>query len=289
MIRAAIVAQAEKAYKGGRFIDASRLWQKAALLSVELADEDRAAEYAVRAHALRGKTTELKKKWKIEKKEELESKMRKEMASRRDSLEGERKKVLAEAAAAEDSGNLLEASRAYKLASKLSLEIGEKEKARGYSEKSKEAKRREAELRRRRKTEVARIREGEKIEKFESQLKEAIEIAEVALGEERWDDAVQYYKMVVKFASDMGDKERAKAFEAKVDEIQKKAELETKREALEEKRRNVIIDAEAATSDGDLSKAADLYDEAARISLDLGEKDVGEGFKATAAELRRRK
>ena len=114
-------------------------------------------------------------------------------------------------------------------------------------------------------------------------------VSSLRIREERWDDAVKYYRMVVRFASDMGDKERAKAFEAKVDEIEKKAELETKREQLEEKRRNVIIDAEAATSDGDLSKAADLYDEAARISLDLGEKDVGEGFKATAAELRRRK
>ncbi len=288
VIRAAIVAQAEKAYKSGRFIDASRLWQKAALLSVELADEDRAAEYAVRAHALRGKTSELKKKWKIEKKTELESKMRKEMTSRRSTLETERKKILEEAAAAEDSGKLLEASRAYKLASKLSLEIGEKEKAREFNEKSKEAKRREADLRRRRKTEIARMREGEKIEKFEQQMKEAMEIAEVALSEERWEDAVKYYTMVVRFASDMGDKERAKAFEAKVAEIEKKAELESKRDSLENKRRQVIIDAEAATADGDLNKAADLYDEAARLSLDLGEKDVSEGFKATAVELRRR-
>ncbi|MHA1279382.1 MAG: hypothetical protein ACTSQI_14570 [Candidatus Helarchaeota archaeon] len=289
VIRATIVAQAEKAYKGGRFITASELWQQAALLSVELADEDRAAEYAVRAHALRGKTSELKKKWKIEKKEELEAKMRKEMASRRGALEAERKKVLEEAASAEDSGKLLEASRAYKLASKLSLEIGEKEKAREFNEKSKEAKRREAELRRRRKTEISRMRESEKIEKFEQQLKEALEIAEVALGEERWDDAIKYYRMVVRFSSEMGDKERAKAFEAKVAEIEKKAELESKRERLEEKRRLVIIDAEAATADGKIGKAADFYDEAAKISQDLGEKDVAEGFKATAAELRRRK
>ena len=289
VIRSAIVSQAEKSYKDGRFIDAARLWQKAALISVELADEDRAAEYAVRAHALRGKTTELKKKWKIERKTELEAKMRKEMTSRRSTLESERKKILEEAALAEDAGNLLEASRSYKLASKLSLEIGEKERARELSEKSKESKRREADLRRRRKTEVARIREGEKIEKFESQMKEAIEIAEVALGEERWDDAVRYYSLVVKYSADMGDKERSKAFAAKVAEIQKKAELETKRDTLENKRRQVIINAEAATSDGNLKRAADLYDEAARFSLDLGEKDVSEGFKATAAELRSRR
>jgi hypothetical protein len=211
------------------------------------------------------------------------------MTSRRTTLESERKKVLTEAAAAEDSGKLLEASRSYKLASKLSLEIGEKEKAREFNEKSKEAKRREADLRRRRKTEISRMRESEKIEKFESQMKEAMEIAEVALSEERWDDAAQYYRMVVRFAGDMGDKERAKAFEAKVAEIEKKAELESKRERLEEKRRTVIIDAEAANADGNYNTAADLYDEAARISQDLGEKDVSEGFKATAAELRRRR
>jgi len=289
VIRQAIVSQAEKAYKDGRFIDASRLWQKAALLSVELADEDRAAEYAVRAHALTGKTTELKKKWKIEKKTELEAKMRKEMSSRRSTLEAERKKILDEAATAEDEGNLLEASRNYKLASKLSLEIGEKEKAREFNEKSKESKRREADLRRRRKTEVERMHEGEKIEAFETQMKEAIEIAEVALSEERWEDAAKYYRAVIKFATDMGDKERAKAFQAKVDEIEKKSELEAKRDKLEEKRRQVIIDAEAATADGDLNKAADLYNEAARLSLDLGEKDVSEGFKVTAAELRKRR
>ncbi|NVM55242.1 MAG: hypothetical protein HWN66_16165 [Candidatus Helarchaeota archaeon] len=289
VIRNAIVSQAEASYKDGRFIDAARLWQKGALLSVELADEDRAAEYAVRAHALRGKTTELKKKWKIERKAELEAKMRKEMTSRRSTLEVERKKILEEAAVAEDAGNLLEASRAYKLASKLSLEIGEKEKARDLNEKSKEAKRREADLRRRRKTEVARMRESEKIDKFEAQMKEAIEIAEVALGEERWEDAAKYYGLVAKYAAEMGDKERSKAYEIKVAEIEKKVELETKHDTLELKRRQVIIDAEAATADGNLAKAANLYDEAARISLDLGEKDVSEGFKATAAELRSRR
>ncbi|MHA1798632.1 MAG: hypothetical protein ACTSVY_09310, partial [Candidatus Helarchaeota archaeon] len=287
--RRVIVAQAEKAYKSGKFIDASRLWQSAALLSVELADEDRAAEYAVRAHALKGKTAELKKQWKIEKKKELEMKMKKELEARRGTLEAERKKILQEAMAAEDDGRLLDASRHYKLASQLSLDIGEKEKAREYSEKSKEAKRREGDLRRRSKAEKERLRAAERIEQFQGQLKESLEIAEVAVGEERWLDASKYYAIAAKYATDMGESDRAKAFKGKADEYKKRATIADKKEKLESDRRQAIIDAEAAAADGKYQQAAKLYMEAAKLSQEMGEKEIAEGFKATAAELRSRK
>ncbi|MHA1378780.1 MAG: hypothetical protein ACTSRG_10400 [Candidatus Helarchaeota archaeon] len=287
IVRRAIVSHAEKAYKSGRFTEASRLWQKAALISVELADEDRAAEYAVRAHALKGKTAELKKKLKIEHRKELEDKMRKEMASRRSTLETERKKILDEAAQAEDDGRLLDAARHYKLASQLSLEIGEKEKARELSNKAKESKRREAELRKRSKVEKERLKAAERIEKFEVQLKEALEIAEVAIGEERWDDGAKYYNIAAKYAKEMGENERSKAFKAKAEELAKKAELEGKRTNLEEQRRKVIIEAEAASADGNYELASKYYDQASKLSEELGEKEISEGFRATAAELRK--
>ena len=289
VIRRAIVSQAEKAYKAGRFIDASRLWQKAALLSVELSDEDRAAEYAVRAHALKGKTAELKKQWKIEKKKELELKMKKELEARRGTLEAERKKVLQEAMTAEDDGRLLDASRHYKLASQLSLEIGEKEKAREYTDKSKEAKRREGDLRRRSKAEKDRLRAAERIDQFQGQLKESLEIAEVAVGEERWLDASKYYEIAAKYASDMGEADRAKAFKGKADEYAKRSTIADKKEKLESDRRQAIIDAEAAAADGNYKQAAKLYLEAAKLSQEMGEKEIAEGFKATAAELQTRK
>ena len=149
------------------------------------------------------------------------------------------------AAEAENQGNLLDASRHYKLASKLSLEIGDKEMARELNEKSKEAKRREAELRRRRKTELERVRQAEKIEQLESQLKESIEIAEVAITEERWEDAAQYYTIASKIAADMGDSEMSIAYKNKANEFRKKSELETSRASLEEQRRKAIIEAEA--------------------------------------------
>jgi len=285
--RQEIVKEAERMYKSGKFSEASKLWQKAALISVELADEDRAAEYASRAYTLRGKTEELKKKWKIERKKELEERTRKELAAQRESLEKERKRVLELARQAENEGHLLEASRHYKLASKLSLEIGDKEMARELNEKSKEAKRREAELRRRRKIELERIKEAEKLEKLEDQLKEAIQIAEVAVSEERWDDAAQYYSIAAKVASDIGDSEMATAYKNKANEFKKKADLESRRETLEEQRRKAIIEAEAAYVDGDLAKAAHYYMEAAKISQELGEKDIAEGFKATAEDLKR--
>jgi hypothetical protein len=287
IVRKETVNQAEKFYKKGKFIDASRLWQKAALISVELADEDLAAEYASRAYTLKGKTAELKKKWKIERKKELEEKTRKELVSQRDSLLKERKKVLDLAEKSEREGHLLEASRHYKLASKLSLEIGDKEEARELNEKSKEAKRREAELRRRRKAEMERIEEAEKIGELEEQLKESIQIAENAVTEERWEDAAQYYKIAAKLASDMGDSEMANAYKNKANEFDKKSELESSRENLEEQRRKAIIEAEAATVDGDLPKAAKYYMEAAKLSQELGEKDIAEGFKATAEDLKR--
>jgi len=288
IVRSTIVKQAERAYKKGRFTDASRLWQEAALLSVELADEDRAAEYAVRAHALKGQTAELKKKWKIERKKELEDKMRKEMTARRSTLEAERKKVLDEARAAEDDGRLIEASRHYKLASQLSLEIGDKEQARDYQNKSKEAKRREADIRRRQKVEKERLSSAAKIEQFENQLKEALEIAEVAIGEERWTDGAKHYDMAANFASKMGEKDRAKAFKAKAEELRKRSQLEHKRTELENQRRKAIIDAEAATADGNYALAGTLYMKAAKLSEEMGEKEIAEGFKATAMDLKKR-
>lgn len=288
IIRSTIVKQAERAYKKGRFTDASRLWHDAALISVELADEDRAAEYAVRAHALKGQTAELKKKWKVERKREVEDKMRKEMTSRRSTLESERKKVLDDARTAEDDGRLLEASRHYKLASQLSLEIGDKEQARDYQNKSKEGKRREADIRRRSKVEKERIASAAKIDKFENQLKEALEIAEVARGEERWDDAAKHYNLASNFALKMGDRDRAKAYKAQAEELMKRAQLDMKRIDLETQRRAAIIDAEAATSDGNYSVAASLYMKAAKLSEEMGEKEISEGFRATAVDLRKR-
>ena len=87
----------------------------------------------------------------------------------------------------------------------------------------------------------------------------------------------------------MGEKDRSKAFKGKADEYAKRATIADKKEKLETDRRQAIIDAEAAAADGDYQLAAKLYLTAAKLSQEMGEKEIAEGFKATAAELKSRK
>lgn len=142
-----VVKKAQNLYNAGKFMDAAKLWQKAALISQELTEIDLAAEYSARANEIREKITELKNEWKIGQKATLESKMREALCLRRTTIENEREKILQKAGSAEAAGDLLEVSSAYKLASKLSLEIGERDQAREFNEKAKEAKQRNRDYR----------------------------------------------------------------------------------------------------------------------------------------------
>ncbi|MHA1798541.1 MAG: hypothetical protein ACTSVY_08855, partial [Candidatus Helarchaeota archaeon] len=134
------------------------------------------------------------------KKKKLDKKSIEDHKKRMKDLDIEKKKVVKEAIDAENLGNYLDAARYYKIASQLSSKIGEIEKSREYDNKSRENARRQDYLRKKMKTEQVRLQSVKKIFIHEKNMREAIEIGEVAAGEERWDDAAKYYRIAAKYA-----------------------------------------------------------------------------------------
>ncbi len=141
--------------------------------------------------------------------------MGKQKKNQKNALEAERKKVLDEAKLAEDEFRILDAARLYKLASNLSKDIGDLEFARELIDRSNELKNRELRIRNKAKIEKQRLKAAKNIEKLEGQINEALEIAEVAITEGRWDDASKYYNFAARYALEMDEKERSEAFKKK--------------------------------------------------------------------------
>ena len=141
--------------------------------------------------------------------------MGKKKKDHKSALESERKKVLDEAKLAEEEFRLLDAARLYKLASNLSKDIGDLELARELINKANVLKNRESRIRNKTKIEKQRLKAAKNIEKLERQITDALEIAEVAITEKRWDDASKYYNFAAKYALEMDEKERSEAFKKK--------------------------------------------------------------------------
>ncbi|NVM01215.1 MAG: hypothetical protein HWN67_02690 [Candidatus Helarchaeota archaeon] len=141
--------------------------------------------------------------------------MGKKKKDQKSALEAERKKVLDEAKLAEDEFRLLDAARFYKLASNLSKDIGDLELARELINKANELKNRESRIRNKVKIEKQRLKAAKNIGKLEIQINKALEIAEVAISENRWVDASKFYNLAAKYAQEMDENERSKAFKKK--------------------------------------------------------------------------
>lgn len=137
----------------------------------------------------------------------------------RDNLIKERKILLNKAKVSEDTSNFREAIINYQLIAKISEELGEFERSRAMKEKIEELKRR-ALLVRKKSLERRRIEVDETtILMLSEEAKRALEIAVIAEGEQRWNDAIQSYQIIVEKNYEMGDLERAKAFEKKILEL----------------------------------------------------------------------
>lgn len=145
--------------------------------------------------------------------------MGKKKKNQKSALETERKKVLEEAKRAEDELRLFDASRLYNLAVNLSRDLGDLELAREFTNKANELKDRELRIRDKVKIEKQRIKTAKNIEKLKIQINKALEIAEVAIGEGRWNDASKYYNLAAKHALEMDEKERSEAFKKKATEL----------------------------------------------------------------------
>ena len=142
----------------------------------------------------------------------------------RRNLIGEREKLLKKAELAEGISNFREAILSYQLLAEISKELGEFETARQFLERIMELKRRYQLVKRRSLQErKIRLSETEQLE-LNDQAKRALEIAIIAEEEQRWEDAMQSYKLVVAKNYELGDSERAMAFEEKIMEIKRRVE-----------------------------------------------------------------
>ena len=142
----------------------------------------------------------------------------------RRNLIGEREKLLKKAELAEGISDFQEAILNYQLLAEISKELGEFETARQFLERIMELKRRYQRVKRRSLQErKIRLSETEQLE-LNDQAKRALEIAIIAEEEQRWEDAMQSYKLVVAKNYELGDSERAMAFEEKIMEIKRRVE-----------------------------------------------------------------
>lgn len=139
----------------------------------------------------------------------------------RNELIRERKDLLKKAKIAEHISNFRDAIINYQLIVKISEELGEFENARSMADKIRELKRRSL-LIRKKSLERKKIEVDEtKTLMLSQEARRALEIAVIAEGEQRWSDAIQWYRVVVEKNYEMGDFERAKAFEKKLLEIKR--------------------------------------------------------------------
>ena len=124
--------------------------------------------------------------------------------------------MLTKAQSAEELWKPQEAISNYQLAAKISKELGEFETSRLISEKAKELRRRMQLLKKKSLTQK-RIRMDEvEILEISKEANEALQIATIAEEEQRWEDAIEHYQIVIQKSYEMGDTERAKAFEEKI-------------------------------------------------------------------------
>ncbi len=138
----------------------------------------------------------------------------KELLRRRDHL-------IENAKHAEECFNLQEAISNYLLAAKISKEIGEFEKSRQLGLQADELRRRGDLLKKKSlKERKIRVDEAKNLD-LEREANLALQIAIIAEDECRWTDALNHYEIVVQKNFEMGDIERAKAFQQKIIKIKR--------------------------------------------------------------------
>ena len=127
-----------------------------------------------------------------------------------------REQLLKKAKSAEQSWDIQEVISNYHLAANISKDLGEFEKARQISEKITEIKRQSQFLKKKSLVnKKIRIDETALLD-LSKDAEEALEIAIIAEEEQRWADAIEAYRIVIQKNQEMGDLEKAKAFEEKL-------------------------------------------------------------------------
>lgn len=273
-----IIEEAEASSQAGDYIKASELFQEAAALSKQLAEKDRMRTF--RAMAQQMQDMELKRR-DDEKLEQI-----------RNTLNIERRRLLAQAETLKKEGKFRGAAEIYKNVAEVSKEMKEEERAKEFLAMANEIVEKEFELTKKWK------KDSEKNLKEADRAKVLTE-AEKAIDDDNYKDAAELYEKAAQLSKGLNEEDKAKIFVNRAKEIRdiesnlkkrlaeekKRREFEEKRAMLESERSQSIGNAEKSMEKGDFKSASKYYEIAGETSKELGEKDIAQEFKATAKKI----
>jgi len=277
--RKTVVEEAEAAKEAGDYQKAAELFMKAAQLSKDLAEKERMRTFRATAQEMLN----------FEKTRREEA----ELSKIRETLEIERRKLLATAETHMKEGQFKEAAQVYEEIAKLSEQMKEEDRAKEFLAMAKDLRDNEFEFRK--KWEANKERNLK-----EAELSKTLSMAESTLDVEGQEDqAAELYIQASKIAKSIGYDELALKYADRAKEIreikkkiekqkleqQKQQELERTRRLYEDERAQSIQKAEKAMEMGKFKEAAKFYEIAGDASAKLGEKAISQEFKATAKKI----
>ncbi|GAB4305679.1 MAG: hypothetical protein Kow0069_01800 [Promethearchaeota archaeon] len=211
---------------------------------------------------------------------------RKELLQKRKMLEDRRKAVVEEAESLKEQGNFIEASKKFEEAAQLSKELAEKDRMRTFRAMAKQMQ--DEELRRREEAKINELRKTLEVER-----RKLLARAETEKKEGKFRAAAKTYEEAASLSQQMKEEDRAKEFLRMAKDIRdreiellKKWEQDKERNLKEAQQMKVLSQAEEAIDQDNYQQAAQLYEEAAKISRDLGQQDRAQIFLNRAREIR---
>lgn len=128
---------------------------------------------------------------------------------------------------------------------------------------------------------------------METDRKNTVEEAEAAKEAGDYEKASELFMKAAKLSKELAEKERMRTFRATAEEMlnmekarREELELTKIREEVEVERRKLLALAEKNMKEGQFKKAANVYEEAAKLSEQMKEEDRAKEFKAMAKEIR---
>ncbi|HMF30265.1 MAG TPA: hypothetical protein VKK79_02535, partial [Candidatus Lokiarchaeia archaeon] len=211
---------------------------------------------------------------------------RQELKERRKRLEEQRKQIVEEAEALKDQENYTEAAKLFEQAAQLSKDLAEKDRMKTFHAMAKEMQ--DSELKRREDARISEVRS-----ELEITRRKLLAQAELEMKEGKFRNAADTYDQAAEQSVEMGEEERAKEFQAMAKEIREKEVELTKKWQVDQElnlkeaaQAKILQEAENAIDLDDYQTAAKMYEEAARISKELDQKERAEIFLNRAREIR---
>lgn len=129
-------------------------------------------------------------------------------------------------------------------------------------------------------------KERKQFEKIKAR-KEILEKANLAMAEEDFTKALESFQAALKISMDLGENTKAEGFMKIIEELSGKVDKVTRERQMIEQRSELIASAKNAIKEEppNIAIAINNYKEAARISFELGEKELANSYLQTAKKI----